>query len=74
VDAGAGQDRLLRRSAPERGRGDRLFILAERLTNVAQHARPGHAEVTARIEDGTLAVQMHDDGVGDARPEGSGLV
>ena len=50
------------------------FVVAEALTNVAKHARAGHAEVMARIEDGTLAVQVRDDGVGGARPDGSGLV
>jgi signal transduction histidine kinase len=50
------------------------FVVAEALTNIAKHARAGHAEVMARIEDGTLAVQVRDDGVGGARPDGSGLV
>jgi signal transduction histidine kinase len=50
------------------------FVVAEALTNVAKHARAGHAEVTARIEDGTLAVQVRDDGVGGARPGGTGLI
>jgi signal transduction histidine kinase len=50
------------------------FVVAEALTNVAKHARAGHAEVMARIEDGTLAVEVRDDGVGGARPEGSGLI
>jgi signal transduction histidine kinase len=50
------------------------FVVCEALTNVAKHARAGHAEVTARIEDGSLAVQVSDDGVGGARPQGSGLV
>jgi PAS domain S-box-containing protein len=50
------------------------FVVAEALTNVAKHARAGHAEVMARIEDGTLAVEVRDDGVGGARPEGSGLL
>jgi PAS domain S-box-containing protein len=49
------------------------FVVAEALTNVAKHARAGRAEVTARIEDGTLAVRVRDDGMGGARPEGSGL-
>jgi signal transduction histidine kinase len=49
------------------------FVVAEALTNVAKHAQAGHAEVTARIDDGTLAVQVRDDGVGGARPDGSGL-
>jgi signal transduction histidine kinase len=50
------------------------FVVSEALTNVAKHARAGHAEVMARIEDGTLAVKVRDDGVGGARPDGSGLV
>jgi signal transduction histidine kinase len=50
------------------------FVVAEALTNVAKHARAGHAEVMARIEDGTLAVHVRDDGVGGARYGGSGLI
>jgi GAF domain-containing protein len=50
------------------------FVVAEALTNVAKHARAGRAEVMARIADGALAVQVRDDGIGGARPEGSGLV
>ncbi len=50
------------------------FVVAEALTNVAKHACAGRAEVTARIQDGTLAVRVRDDGVGGARPDGSGLV
>jgi signal transduction histidine kinase len=50
------------------------FVVAEALTNVAKHARAGRAEVTARIEDGALVVRVRDDGMGGARPGGSGLV
>jgi signal transduction histidine kinase len=50
------------------------FVVSEALTNVAKHARAGHAEVTARIEDGMLAVHVRDDGIGGARPDGSGLL
>jgi signal transduction histidine kinase len=50
------------------------FVISEALTNVAKHARAEHAEVMARIEDGTLAVHVRDDGVGGARPDGSGLL
>ena len=50
------------------------FVVAEALTNVAKHARAEHAEVMARIEDDVLRVRVRDDGVGGARPEGSGLV
>jgi signal transduction histidine kinase len=50
------------------------FVISEALTNVAKHARAGHAEVRVRIEDGTLAIHVRDDGVGGAQPDGSGLV
>jgi signal transduction histidine kinase len=51
------------------------FVVAEALTNVAKHARAAHADVTARIEDGTLAIQVRDDGIGGAAPgQGSGLL
>ena len=49
------------------------FVVAEALTNVAKHARAASAAVAARVEDGTLRVEVRDDGVGGARPEGSGL-
>ena len=50
------------------------FIVAEALTNVVKHAHAKHAAVTARVEDGTLRVQVRDDGIGGARPDGSGLL
>jgi signal transduction histidine kinase len=51
------------------------FVVAEALTNVAKHARAHRAEVTVRIEDGTLAVHVRDDGAGGARHSGgSGLI
>jgi signal transduction histidine kinase len=50
------------------------FVVAEALTNVAKHARAERATVTVRVEDGTLRVQVRDDGVAGARPDGTGLV
>jgi signal transduction histidine kinase len=50
------------------------FVVAEALTNVAKHARAGRATVAARVADGTLRVQVCDDGVGGALPDGSGLL
>ena len=50
------------------------FVVAEALTNVAKHARAEYASVTARIEDGNVHVHVRDDGVGGARPTGSGLI
>jgi signal transduction histidine kinase len=50
------------------------FVVAEALTNVSKHARARRAAVTARVEDGSLRVQVRDDGFGGARPDGSGLL
>jgi signal transduction histidine kinase len=50
------------------------FTVAEALTNVAKHARARHAQVTARVTDGALRLQVRDDGVGGARPDGGGLL
>ncbi|MCW3064604.1 MAG: two-component system sensor kinase [Solirubrobacterales bacterium] len=50
------------------------FVVAEALTNVAKHARAERATVTARLEDGTFRVQVRDNGIGGARPDGSGLL
>jgi len=48
--------------------------VAEALTNVAKHSSAEHAVVVARIADGMLRVEVHDDGVGSASPDGAGLV
>ncbi len=50
------------------------FIAAEALTNVVKHARATRAAVKAAIDDGALALEVRDDGVGGADPEGHGLV
>jgi signal transduction histidine kinase len=50
------------------------FVVAEALTNVAKHAHARHAKVTARTDDGTLHLNIRDDGVGGAQPDGSGLL
>jgi signal transduction histidine kinase len=49
-------------------------VVAEALTNVAKHAHPDRAAVAAEIDDGTLRVWVRDDGLGAARPDGSGLL
>jgi len=49
------------------------FVVAEALTNVAKHAGATSAAVAARIDDETLRVEVRDNGVGGARPDGSGL-
>ena len=44
------------------------FIVAEALTNVVKHAQATRAEVTAAVDDGTLRLEVRDDGVGGRRP------
>ena len=39
-------------------------IVAEALTNVVRHAQATRAEITVRLDDGHLLVQVCDDGVG----------
>jgi signal transduction histidine kinase len=50
------------------------FVVAEALTNVMKHSHGRHAEVTASSEDRMLRVQVRDDGIGGADPDGAGLV
>jgi signal transduction histidine kinase len=50
------------------------FIVAEALTNVVKHAHAEHAEVRASVEDRTLRVEIRDDGIGGADPDGHGLL
>jgi signal transduction histidine kinase len=49
------------------------FVVAEALTNVAKHARAGHATVTVTESDDLLTVAVSDDGIGGADPAGQGL-
>jgi signal transduction histidine kinase len=50
------------------------FIVAEALTNVVKHAHAASAQVRASVQDGTLCVEIRDDGSGGADPDGHGLV
>jgi GAF domain-containing protein len=50
------------------------FIVAEALTNIVKHSRAGSAAVTASAADGMLHVEVRDDGIGGADPDGHGLV
>jgi signal transduction histidine kinase len=69
VEVDAAVDRL-----PAPVEATAYFVVAESLTNVAKHAHATHATVRARVESGTLRIEVRDDGVGGARPEGNGLV
>jgi signal transduction histidine kinase len=43
------------------------FVVSEALTNAVKHARATRAEVTARVADGELRIEVCDNGVGGAR-------
>jgi signal transduction histidine kinase len=50
------------------------FVAAEALTNVAKHAHASSAAIKATSENGTLVIEIVDDGVGGAAADGgSGL-
>jgi PAS domain S-box-containing protein len=50
------------------------FIIAEALTNVLKYAQATRASVRASIDGEVLAIEVHDDGVGGADPDGHGLL
>jgi signal transduction histidine kinase len=45
------------------------FVVSEALTNVARYSRASYAEVEIGRDDGTLVVEIRDDGVGGADPK-----
>ena len=50
------------------------FVTAEALTNVAKYAHASEASVQLEVDDGSLRVRVHDDGVGGADLDaGTGL-
>jgi signal transduction histidine kinase len=50
------------------------FVVAEALTNVARYSQASYAEIEVNRSNGTLVVEVRDDGVGGADPKrGSGL-
>ncbi|WP_307873174.1 sensor histidine kinase [Paractinoplanes ovalisporus] len=60
---------------PEHLEATAYFVVAEALANVAKHSGAARAAVEARAEDGTLVVEVRDDGRGGADLErGTGLV
>jgi signal transduction histidine kinase len=63
--------------APDRFRpeieANAYFLIAEALTNVVKHSGAREATVRVRVEDELVHVEVCDDGIGGARPEGGGL-
>jgi signal transduction histidine kinase len=60
------------RLAPET-EASAYFIVAEALTNIVKHSHAEHAGLRAAVRDGMLHVEVRDDGVGGADPDGHGL-
>ena len=50
------------------------FIVAESLTNIVKHSQAERAEVRAIVDDGMLHLEVRDDGVGGADPDGHGMI
>jgi signal transduction histidine kinase len=59
---------------PAEVEGTGYFVAAEALNNVAKHAGATRAEISASLRNGSLVVEVADDGVGGAAADGgSGL-
>jgi signal transduction histidine kinase len=58
---------------PARVEETAYFVASEALANAAKHARATAITICARRLDGALLVEVGDDGVGGADPDGSGL-
>jgi PAS domain S-box-containing protein len=50
------------------------FVIAEALTNVMKHSHAKSATVIASVNDGSLCIEVRDNGTGGADPNGHGLV
>ena len=50
------------------------FVTAEALANVAKHARASGVRISMRHADGSLFIDISDDGIGGADSAGSGLI
>lgn len=69
VDVDVGEERF-----PPGVEATAYFVVSEALTNVVKHSGAEHAEVVAHATEGVLRVEIRDDGVGGAAPNGgSGL-
>jgi PAS domain S-box-containing protein len=61
------------RRLPEQVEAAAYYVVAEALANVHKHAQARRVVVRASAEEQSLVVEVVDDGVGGADPEGTGL-
>ncbi|MEY2451924.1 MAG: hypothetical protein QOD92_1498 [Acidimicrobiaceae bacterium] len=63
------------RRLPEAVEVAAYYVVSEGLTNAAKHAQASVVDVAVHVDDGSVRVAIHDNGVGGADPRrGSGLV
>jgi signal transduction histidine kinase len=58
---------------PDQVEATAYYVIAEAVTNAQRHARADAIAIRARRVGASLRIEVQDDGVGDAREDGSGL-
>jgi signal transduction histidine kinase len=58
---------------PERVEATAYFVASEALANVAKHAHASRATIALERMNGRVAIEVADDGIGGADPDGAGL-
>ena len=66
VDIGAGR-------FPPEAETTAYFVIAEALSNVFKHAHATRAQVVVKTATDALTIEVDDDGIGNADPDGSGI-
>ncbi|HEY2317324.1 MAG TPA: GAF domain-containing protein [Solirubrobacteraceae bacterium] len=68
------ETRIFADRLPARVEATAYFVIAEALTNIAKHSGARRATIRGSVERSTVYLEVRDDGVGGARPDGSGLL
>jgi signal transduction histidine kinase len=68
------ETRIFADRLPARVEATAYFVIAEALTNIVKHSGARRATIRANVERSTVHLEVRDDGVGGARPDGSGLL
>ncbi len=58
----------------ERAEATAYYVFAEAITNAQKHSHASSVRVSGTVVDGTLRIEIADDGVGGASPRGAGLI
>jgi PAS domain S-box-containing protein len=66
-------DLRLDRRPPERAEAAAYYVVAEALANVQKHAKASRVLVRTTFDDGSLTVEVADDGLGGANTRGTGI-